>query len=123
MEISNRLREVIENIKTYHQNMYKTQQEYEALLKQNKKALATSKRIHFIQQSNKAEKSLDLLVSMISASISDITYKSNGKTFKARLVNLNEDEIKYLFSEMAKAKGIEIQILEIKFSQTFLGGI
>ena len=69
------------------------------------------------------KKNFDLtqrIKSSIDGCILDIRYLANNKEYKAKLTNMTEEEVRALFELYGYVDKIDIEILEIKKSTTFI---
>lgn len=63
---------------------------------------------------------IDTIKAMINVPILEITYRIDNRMYHARLANMNHSEAIFLLNEVAKSRGYNIEILEIKEIPTFL---
>lgn len=112
--------ELIQTLLSNYQDLIETQRQYKENMFQRKMAMAQKNLSH---EKNLKQKNISLfleLKSYVEGSILDIRYLANKKECKARLTNMTEEEAKALLELYGQVHNLEIEILEIKKSPTFI---
>lgn len=112
--------ELINQIISNQREISDTHLQYKKCILQKKISLAQKNLLH---EKYLKKKNLDLslkLRSHIEGCILDIKYLANNKECKARLTNMSDEEAKALLELYGYVDKIDIKILEIKKSPTFI---
>ena len=65
----------------------------------------------------------DELLKKLSGEVIIVEYLLEGKPFYGRLINLSDQEIRFLYDQLSRVSGKEIKILEIRRLSTFFSRI